>query len=84
MTEKFVLEFPFVRMFQDYHDIGLLEETLNSGKDVGKKIKSYECGFIEPIYIGLFYVGKKPSKTEIRGMVREQLGYTDKDIQEED
>lgn len=64
---------PYAKKFNDYHDIDCHAEDIN---DVGfvreghvfreAKLKAYECGFDGHYYLGLFYVGKRPSRSEIK------------------
>lgn len=67
-AEKTTLKatFPLVLVFDDYHEIDDMQNTLN--KVFGTRIGAYECGFGSTgegydKYAALFYVGKRPSKT---------------------
>ena len=84
MAKTYSIKLPFVKRFSDYHEIDNLEDTLNSDGGIGKKIKSHECGFVAPYYLGLFYTGKRPSKAEILKMIRTELGYSEEDLKEID
>ncbi len=69
---KLKLKFPFVREFDDYHEIDFFRDTLQ--EFLVEKIKGIELGFDynSGEYIGLFYMGKKPSKDVIQKLLEER------------
>lgn len=57
---------PILKSFYDYHDIKCLAEDL---KDIIPPIKWKELDYEKyGCYVGLFYIGKLPSKKEIEEM----------------
>ncbi len=70
MTE-FTLEVPYAMQFGDYHDIDDHADTVNDHPAIvmPDKLKSYECGF-HGVYFAVFYVGKRPSRTEMKKLVQ--------------
>lgn len=73
-----VIETPFVLAFDDYHEIDCFLDSLN---EVQTKValKSYECGFDGHLYIGLFYVGRRPAFSVIKELVLRD--YPDSEIE---
>lgn len=83
--ENLIITVPFPRAFSDYHEIPLFAEMLT--EITGHHVKSIEIneteiakeiyndyGHLTP-YVGLFYVGKKPTKNDIRYLI-EYAGYS--------
>ncbi|MHA2279920.1 MAG: hypothetical protein ACXAC5_03460 [Promethearchaeota archaeon] len=83
MTEKVEIKVPFAQEFDDYHDIDHLADDINELARAHPKIKGIEvaaCGFTYLAhYIGVFYIGRKPSRKKIKEIVEESLGIDDKE-----
>lgn len=63
-------ELPILDQFEDYHDIEFYADRLK--KLFGQKIGSAEIGFCENgRYWGVFYVGRKPNKADIKVLLDE-------------
>lgn len=61
---KLKLKFPYLRSFGDYHDIKYHCDDLN---DVFvARVKCKEVAFHDGKYWGLFYIGKLPSKKQLK------------------
>lgn len=74
---------PYVKSFDDYHEI---EEHVEHCKSIIKSIKGVEInpkdyGYEERadslgyVYYGLFYVGVRPSKTEIQKLLSRKISW---------
>ena len=61
----------FIMVCDDYHSIDVVKDIMNKTNVLGEKVKSVELGFYEPNYIGLFWIGIKPEKEEIRKLLKE-------------
>lgn len=73
------IKVPYAKIFDDYHEI----EHFADGIPLGKvKLKCYECGFDGYYYIGLFYVGRRPSNQEIKLIVQRDLNYSKEAMKE--
>lgn len=67
MKTKIELTLPCVSEFYDYHDIDCLADDMK--KHFNVKIKCFEVGFSDGLYIGCFYVGVKPTKEEVEKLM---------------
>lgn len=77
------IKFPFVDEFEDYHDIEELGYTLR--KYTKERISYKEIGFINGVYIGLFWLkGQKVSKTDVNTLLKMKFGISLKAIQRDD
>ncbi len=65
--------FPQVGSFGDYHDIDYLVNDLNKLGMFNKKIRCAEVGFSGE-YWGVFYIGRKPKKADIKELL-DKAGY---------
>lgn len=80
---RFVLPItvPFAKSFSNYHEIEGFADSINEVVDsswvkLNGKLKSYEYApcvseELDGVYIGLFYVGKRPSRSAIREIVKQ-------------
>jgi hypothetical protein len=74
---KLSATFPMLFEFEDYHEIIFFANNL---QDVfGKKIKGAEVGMYKDKYVGLFYVGKLPSKAVQTELVRRYFSFDNKE-----
>lgn len=74
-TKKATKKFPFIKSFDDYHEIGFKQDSLRELFE-DNSIKGKELGFVEfssGPYTGLFYQGKKPAVTEIVSLLRKHF-----------
>ena len=63
--------------FEDYHEIIFFADNLS---DVfGKTIKGTEVGMYKDKYVGLFYRGKLPSKTNQTELIRKYFSFANKE-----
>ena len=67
---------PYALRFEDYHEIDAHAESINAAsRELGGKLKIYECAFSpNGRYIGLFYIGRRPSRTAIKQIVLRDCG----------
>ena len=71
------INIPIIISFDDYHEISYIENIL---KNIIPNIKSYEINVeddldeeIDGNYYGLYYIGNKPNKNEIKKLFEENL-----------
>lgn len=79
LKERDELKLPFAVEFSDYHDIDGFIDEVNESVNTGPRLKSVEVAFCAGSYIGLFYIGRKPSETKIKRIVEETTGCTDEE-----
>ena len=71
---------PFAIEFDDYHDIDWFVDDINRNVNKGPRLKGIEVAFVpNGNYIGLFYIGRKPSEKRIKKIVEETTGFTDEE-----
>ncbi len=59
------IETPFMLSFDDYHEIDVFVDSINEAQ-TAVALKAYECGFDGHLYMGLFYVGRRPSLSAMK------------------
>jgi hypothetical protein len=81
MSMQLKINVPYAKDFDDYHDIDHHMDEINSVGTDGHCLKSYECGF-SGRYYGIFYVGRRPSCSEMMDIVQRDCGLSDEEMKE--
>jgi hypothetical protein len=78
-VEVVEIKVPFAEEFGDYHDIQDLADGINQLAHAHPALKSVEVARCGNHYIGVFYVGRQPSRKRLKEIVKESLGVDDKE-----
>lgn len=73
-TQKISIKIPFIKSFEDYHEIRCFAEDLSSVSKI--KIKHFEItdsNNFDGYYYGLFYTGTKPTKKDIENLKKKNI-----------
>lgn len=79
MKKKVEIEVPFAQEFGDYHDIDHLADDINGLAHGCPAIESTEVVHCGNYYIGVFYIGRIPSRKRLKEIVKESLGIDDEE-----
>lgn len=69
MEYTFALNLPQLIKVNDYQEFGDLEDKL---KQLNRRLRCTEVGFSGSKYVGVVYVGRKPSKAAIETLAQAQ------------
>lgn len=81
MTKEVRIEVPFAQEFSDYHEIDHLADDINDVAHAQPSLKCTEVAFCGSYYIGVFYVGRLPSRKRLKEIVKKSLEIDDKEYE---
>lgn len=76
MATTISINVPFVKKFDDYHEIGIVKNTIN-GVSSGIKLKASEAGIHHGQYVGVFWASNQNMTKELVQKLLEEQGWGD-------